>query len=265
MKIIRFLLVFVACIYLDACGGKKVKPEVLPEESPSLPEKKVEPVQESQSMKSVLLNNDVDKYSYALGLDLGKAVANINIPVNVDVVFSAMQDVVDSSREVLMTDSESEKVLQELLQLIQKRKDEEAAGAARKALMEQAAFLAQNIKNPIVRVTTKGVQFIVLKSGTGIKPKASDRVRVHYVGTLMDGSEFDNSVKRGEPLEFPVGAVIEGWQDLLLEMREGMKVKAWIPSALAYGAEGVPPTIPANSMLIFEVELLKVLADGPGR
>ena len=86
---------------------------------------------------------------------------------------------------------------------------------------------------------------------------------MHYVGALLDGTEFDNSVKRGEPLEFPVNAVIEGWQDLLQMMHEGMKVKAWIPSGLAYGEAGVPPMIPANAMLVFEVELLKVYAEVP--
>ena len=90
-----------------------------------------------------------------------------------------------------------------------------------------------------------------------------DKVQVHYIGALLDGTEFDNSVKRGEPLDFPVDAVIEGWQDLLQVMKEGDKVKAWIPSALAYGEAGVPPMIPANAMLVFEVELLKVFAEVP--
>jgi FKBP-type peptidyl-prolyl cis-trans isomerase len=103
----------------------------------------------------------------------------------------------------------------------------------------------------------------VLKAAEGISPKMGDRVKVHYVGSLLDGTEFDNSVKRGEPLEFPVSAVIEGWQDLLMTMKEGMKVKAWIPSALAYGEAGVPPLIPANALLVFEVELLKVYAENP--
>jgi len=107
------------------------------------------------------------------------------------------------------------------------------------------------------------VQYKVIKEGTGITPKVSDKVQVHYVGALLDGTEFDNSVKRGEPLEFPVNAVIEGWQDLLQVMKEGMKVKAWIPSALAYGEAGVPPMIPANALLVFEVELLKVYAETP--
>ena len=124
-------------------------------------------------------------------------------------------------------------------------------------------FLAKNVLDSTVKVTTKGVQYKVIKEGTGITPKVSDKVQVHYIGALLDGTEFDNSVNRGEPLEFPVNAVIEGWQDLLQVMKEGMKVKAWIPSALAYGEAGVPPMIPANALLVFEVELLKVYAETP--
>ena len=123
--------------------------------------------------------------------------------------------------------------------------------------------MAKNILDSTVKTTPKGVQYKVIMTGTGLTPKASDKVQVHYVGALLNGTEFDNSVKRGEPLEFPVSAVIEGWQDLLMVMKEGEKVKAWIPSALAYGEEGVPPSIPANSLLVFEVHLLKVYAENP--
>lgn len=98
----------------------------------------------------------------------------------------------------------------------------------------------------------------MLKEGTGIKPKLTDKVQVHYVGTLLNGTEFDSSIKRGAPMEFPVTSVIEGWQDLLLEMKVGEKVRAWIPSALAYGEAGAPPSIPPNALLVFEVELLQV-------
>ena len=157
----------------------------------------------------------------------------------------------------------AEKALQGLLLQMQQKKEADEKAAAKKALDEQAAFLAKNIVDSTVKVTTKGVQYKVIKEGTGITPKASDKVQVHYVGSLLDGTEFDNSVKRGEPLEFPVNAVIEGWQDLLQVMKEGMKVKAWIPSALAYGEAGVPPMIPANALLVFEVELLKVYAETP--
>lgn len=264
MRLFRFSIAILMCGGLMACGGSKAKPVVQPNPAPS-PCVVAEVKQELPPEQTISLSSDTNRYSYALGMDLGKALVNINVPVKMDVVLRALQDVVDTNRDMLMTDVESERVLQELLQLIQNQKDEETAKAAHKALEDQAAFLAKNIQGPKVRVTTKGVQYIVLKEGKGLSPKLSDRVRVHFAGSLLNGVEFDNSVKRGEPLEFPLGAVIEGWQDLLLVMKEGMKVKAWIPSALAYGEKGAPPTIPANALLVFEVELLKVLVDGPGR
>jgi FKBP-type peptidyl-prolyl cis-trans isomerase FkpA/FKBP-type peptidyl-prolyl cis-trans isomerase FklB len=176
---------------------------------------------------------------------------------------AAILDETDSTRPVLLNDTAAEAALQDLLLQMQKKKEADEAASAKKALDEQAAFLAKNIMDSTVKTTPKGVQYKVLKDSTGISPKASDKVKVHYIGSLLNGTEFDNSVKRGEPLEFPVNAVIEGWQDLLQVMKEGMKVKAWIPSALAYGEAGVPPLIPANSLLVFEVELLKVYAETP--
>jgi FKBP-type peptidyl-prolyl cis-trans isomerase len=209
------------------------------------------------------LSNAVDRYSYALGMDLGKAVANVNVPLNIPVLMGAIKDQVDSNRSVLMSDSASESALQDLLLQMQKKKEADDKAQAQKALDEQTKFFAENAKDTTVKKTPKGVQYKMLKAGAGISPKTGDKVQVHYVGSLLDGTEFDNSVKRGEPLEFPVDAVIEGWQDLLQVMKEGDKVKAWIPSALAYGEAGVPPMIPANAMLVFEVELLKVFAEVP--
>ncbi|MBP5768126.1 MAG: FKBP-type peptidyl-prolyl cis-trans isomerase [Fibrobacter sp.] len=272
MKISSFLPIFVAGGALVACGGSKPVvnqdgtsangsgAKMAPVEAPELsPAPETPPSQEPK----VFLDNAVDRYSYALGVDFGRAVSNINVPVKLDVLIDAMRDVLDPSREVLMTDSQSEVALQDLLSQMQMQKDVDDAAAARKALGEQAAFLAKNIQDPNVKVTTKGVQYIILKEGTGIKPKASDKVQVHYIGTLLDGTEFDNSIRRGSPMEFPVTAVIEGWQDLLLEMKVGEKVKAWIPSALGYGETGAPPNIPANALLVFEVELLQVFAEAP--
>ena len=255
MKFTYIALAAVSCTALVACGGNKnAVPETEPAPAPA-------PVVAPE--KTVNLDSAVDRYSYALGMDLGKAIANISVPLKLDVIISAIKDEVDSSRKVLMTDSASEVALQDLLLKMQQKKEADAKAAAKKALDEQAAFLAKNITDSTVKVTTKGVQYKVIKEGTGVTPKASDKVQVHYVGALLDGTEFDNSVKRGEPLEFPVSAVIEGWQDLLQVMKEGMKVKAWIPSALAYGEAGVPPMIPANALLVFEVELLKVYTETP--
>ena len=256
MKFTHFALAAVSCTALIACGGNKnATPATDPTPAP-------EPAPVAQPAQ-ISLDSAVDRYSYALGMDLGKAIANINVPLKLDVIIAAIKDEVDTTRKVLMDDSTAEKALQGLLLQMQQKKEADEKAAAKKALDEQAAFLAKNIVDSTVKVTTKGVQYKVIKEGAGITPKASDKVQVHYVGSLLDGTEFDNSVKRGEPLEFPVNAVIEGWQDLLQVMKEGMKVKAWIPSALAYGEAGVPPMIPANALLVFEVELLKVYAETP--
>ena len=257
MKTTQYALLAASCAALLACGGNKnAAPATDPTPAPA-------PEQAAAQPAKISLDSAIDRYSYALGMDLGKAIANINVPLKVDVVMAAIMDEVDSARTVLMTDSASESALQSLLLLMQKKKEEDEKAAAKKALDEQAQFLAKNVLDSTVKVTTKGVQYKVIKDGTGITPKVSDKVQVHYVGALLDGTEFDNSVKRGEPLEFPVNAVIEGWQDLLQVMKEGMKVKAWIPSALAYGEAGVPPMIPANALLVFDVELLKVYAETP--
>lgn len=251
MNLIRYSFGLAVGAVLVACGGNAPQPAVEPAEPAVAPAPKVS------------LDSAVDRYSYALGMDLGKAIANINVPVKMDVLMIALQDEVDPARQPLMKDSESESALQDLLLRMQKQKEDDEKAAAAKALEDQAAFLAKNVLDSTVKVTPKGVQYRVLKAGTGISPKVTDKVQVHYIGALLDGTQFDNSVKRGEPLEFPVGAVIEGWQDLLQVMKEGDKVKAWIPSALAYGEAGVPPTIPGNALLIFEVELLKVYAEVP--
>ncbi|SHL35426.1 FKBP-type peptidyl-prolyl cis-trans isomerase [Fibrobacter sp. UWEL] len=242
------------CGSLVACSGSP-KPAVEPAAAPAAPAAPARVVAD--------MNDPVNRYSYALGMDLGKAVSNINVPLNMKLVMDAISDQVDSTRPALLTDSVAEVALQELLLKMQAKKDADAKAAAQKTLDEQAQFLAKNIMDTTVKVTPKGVQYKILKDAEGISPKAEDKVLVHYVGALLDGTEFDNSVKRGEPLEFPVGAVIEGWQDLLQVMKEGQKVKAWIPSALAYGEEGVSSIIPGNSMLVFEVELLKVNVTNP--
>lgn len=276
MDFYRIALGFAVCGTMVACGTKPaVETAPAPQSAPApavvdssanataaIPAEAAA-AQSAPTEQKVSLDDPVARYSYALGMDLGKAVANVNVPLNMEVLMGAIQDQIDSARPVAMSDSACEGALQELLLKMQLQKDADARAAAKKALEDQAQFLAKNITDSTVKVTTKGVQYKVITEGTGLTPKASDKVKVHYVGTLLDGTEFDNSVKRGEPLEFPVSAVIEGWQDLLQVMKEGEKVKAWIPSALAYGEEGVEPLIPANSMLVFEVELLKVLAEVP--
>lgn len=120
------------------------------------------------------------------------------------------------------------------------------------------AFLAENAKKPGVKVTASGLQYEVIKEGTGVMPKATDKVKTHYHGTLLDGKVFDSSVQRGEPIDFPVNGVIQGWQEALQLMKEGSKYKLYVPYNLAYGEKGAGGSIGPYETLIFEVELLKV-------
>ena len=119
--------------------------------------------------------------------------------------------------------------------------------------------MAENAKKAGVTVTASGLQYEVVTAGNGAKPSAEDVVRVHYVGTLLDGSKFDSSIDRGEPAEFGVGQVIAGWTEALQLMSVGSKYKLYIPSAIAYGAQGAGQAIPPNAALVFEVELLDIV------
>lgn len=263
MNLFHYSPVLAICGALVACGGSQkpaVEPGVAP--APEVAAPAAAPAETAVAPQADL-TDPINRYSYALGMDLGKAVANISVPINMVVLMDALKDQVDSNRAVRMDDSTAEQSLQNLLLLMQQKKEADDKAEAQKALEEQAQFLSKNSLDTTVKMTTKGVQYKVITEGTGITPKSSDKVQVNYKGSLLDGTEFDNSFKRGEPLEFPVSAVIEGWQDLLVNMKEGMKVQAWIPSALAYGEAGVPPMIPANALLVFEVELLKVYAEVP--
>jgi len=133
-----------------------------------------------------------------------------------------------------------------------------AESPAEKNMKQGTAFLAANAKKPGVKTTPSGLQYLVLKQGTGNKPAATDEVTVHYLGTLIDGTEFDSSYKRGEPARFPLNRVIPGWTEGVQLMKEGAKYKFFIPSGLAYGPRGAGGIISPNATLIFEVELLSV-------
>jgi len=137
--------------------------------------------------------------------------------------------------------------------------ERQAKGAANEAAGK--AFLAENGKKDGVITTASGLQYEVLKMGDGAKPKATDKVKVHYRGTLLDGTEFDSSYKRGQPISFPLNGVIKGWTEGVQLMPVGSKFKFYVPSDLAYGANGAGATIAPNSTLIFEVELLAIEKD----
>lgn len=192
-----------------------------------------------------------DQASYAIGLDVGRSLLADAPELNPDIV---ARGVIDSMRKAkpLLSDAH----LHEVMDLFSAHK---AGPAAEKALREGQAFLTANKAKPGVQTTESGLQYLVVKAGTGKSPQATDVVQVHYHGTLIDGKVFDSSVDRKKPAEFPVNRVIPGWTEALLKMKVGDKWKIFLPARLAYGAQGTDDgKIPPFSALIFDVELLEI-------
>ena len=204
------------------------------------------------------LSDEKSRVSYAIGMMLGHNWQQQGLEVDPEIAARAIKDV-QSGGATLLTQTE----MQETLAAFQKEfKVKQQKMQAELAVTNKAAgeaFLATNKNNPGVNALPDGLQYIVITNGTGAMPSASDTVTVNYRGTLIDGTEFDSSYKRGQPAQFPVGGVIHGWTEALLKMNVGSKWKLFIPSELAYGQNG-QRGIPPNSVLIFEVELLAAQA-----
>lgn len=197
------------------------------------------------------LANKVDSISYSLGLMIGQNLTKEGIKeVNTDMISKAINDALADDK-YLMTRQESKIYYTNALTAIKKKK----ADAVK---TDGEAYLAKNAKNPKVTTTASGLQYEVLVKGTGPKPTAKDKVKTHYHGTLIDGTVFDSSVDRGEPISFPVMGVIKGWQEALQLMNVGDKLKLTVPYNLAYGERGAGADIPPFATLIFEVELLGI-------
>lgn len=243
---------------LIACSNAP-KPETAPAKAPS---------QDTAAValpKKDTLVTPKDRYSYALGMDMGRAIKNVDADIDKELFLKSLRDQIEGN-PLLLTDSQADKALQELVLQMQVEREKKAAAAAQAALDSQKVFLEKNKAVEGVVTTASGLQYkYIVKSAdsTAKSPKLTDKVRVHYAGTLLDGTEFDSSIKRGEPLEFPVNAVIQGWQELLTLMKVGEKVEAWIPSNLGYGADGAAPVIPGNALLVFQVELLDIVSETP--
>ena len=177
--------------------------------------------------------------------------------MNPDLLVKGVQDAMSGS-EPLMTPQEMQKTLVDLKKKIVSAQQEEQKKAAEKNLAEGKRFLAENAKKKDVKTLPSGLQYKVLQAGSGAPPKKTDSVTVHYRGTLIDGTEFDSSHKRGKPATFQVDRVIAGWTEALQLMKPGAKWQLFLPPNLAYGERGAGPRIGPNSTLIFEVELVKV-------
>ena len=193
----------------------------------------------------------MDKLSYAWGLAMGSQLKGMGVnTLNIDDYTAAVRAVFDGA-EPAVTPEEAQKLISEYLTELQEKATKTAREAGEK-------FLAENGKKEGVHTTSSGLQYVIEKEGTGKSPSATDNVTVHYTGRLLDGHVFDSSVSRGEPATFPLNRVIPGWTEGLQLMKEGAKYVFFIPSDLAYGAQGAGRDIPPHSTLIFEVELIKV-------
>ena len=202
----------------------------------------------------------MDKLSYALGHNIGHQLIGMGLKesLNVEDYAAAIADVLQG-RQPKMSHQEVQQVLEHYFTELEQRQQAEAAERGKAAKSEGEAFLAENKKRAGVVTTPSGLQYEIVKEGNGRQPKASDTVQCHYEGTLIDGTVFDSSYRRGMPAEFGLRQVIAGWTEGVQLMKEGSIFKFYIPYNLAYGERGAGADIPPYAALIFTVELIKVL------
>lgn len=206
------------------------------------------------------LDTDAQKFSYAVGVDIGKSLGQQKeVKEKIDLV--ALIDGIEETlggKEARLDDEAREKIKTEVSRQIQEAQMQERTAKAVAAKESGEKFLVENGKREGITTTASGLQYEILSQGTGATPKATDKVTVHYKGTLIDGTEFDSSYTRGQPVTFPLGNVIPGWTEGLQLVKAGGKAKLYIPAGLAYGERGAGAKIGPNETLVFEVELLTV-------
>ena len=241
MKLFKPTLVALALVAVVGCNEKAVEAEP----------------------KAPVLDTEVQKQAYGLGASIGMYMQRnleehdkLGLSLDKELIVRGFVDSIEGKAVI-----EKEEIQALLMNLDATMKEKQAAAAvasSEASLAEGAKFLEDNAKKEGVTVTESGIQYVVINAGEGEKPVATDTVKVHYVGTFLNGETFDSSRDRGEPAVFPLNRVIKGWTEGLQLMPVGAKYKFTIPSDLAYGPNGNPPRIPGNSVLEFEVELLEI-------
>lgn len=208
------------------------------------------------------LKDQKDKASYSIGYDIGETFKKQKIEINIDTMVTGLKDAL-AAKEAALSKEERDKTLQ----AFQKEMMEKQVAASKEAGVKNQAegekFLAENKKKDGVKTTASGLQYKVIKEGSGASPKETDTVVTNYRGTLIDGTEFDSSYKRNEPATFPVNRVIKGWTEALQLMKPGAKYQLFIPPSLGYGERGAGQLIGPNATLIFDVELLSIKQPEP--
>lgn len=203
------------------------------------------------------LKSQKDKVSYSIGANIGNSLKTLPVEVNVDLIMKGIRDRVSGAKP-LMTDQEIQDTMAAFQKDVTAKYAEKMKAVGEKNKKEGEAFLAENKKKQGVITLPSGLQYKVLTAGSGKKPTDTDMVTVQYRGTLIDGTEFDSSFKRGQPATFPVKGVIPGWTEALKLMQPGAKWQIFVPSQLAYGERGAGNQIGPNATLIFEVELISI-------
>ena len=208
------------------------------------------------------LKDQKDKASYSIGYDIGDSFKKQKIELSFDALVAGLKDAM-AGKDASMPKEEREQVLQAFQKEVMEKQAAASKEAAAKNAAEGAKFLEENKKKEGVKTTASGLQYKVIKEGSGPSPKETDTVVTNYRGTLLDGTEFDSSYKRNEPATFQVNRVIKGWIEALQLMKPGAKYQLFIPAALAYGERGAGQTIGPNATLLFEVELLSIAQPSP--
>ncbi len=203
------------------------------------------------------LTTQKDKFSYALGMNLGTNLHKQSVPVDPNILMRGLRDALAGGKTAL-TEDQARAALMEVQNEMRKKQQEQMQAAGEVNKKEGDAFLVANKTKEGVVTLPSGLQYKIVTPGTGPKPTATDSVVCNYRGTLINGTEFDSSYKRGEPATFPVGGVIKGWTEALQLMPVGSKWQLFVPSDLAYGERSPGPEIAPDSTLIFEVELLSI-------
>ena len=203
------------------------------------------------------LKSDKEKISYSIGMDIGGNLKRGSVEVDPDLLAKGLKDSYGGGKTIL-TEDEARKTITELQKALMAKQAETMQKLSEKNKADGEKFLAENGKKEGVKTLPSGLQYKEITPGTGKSPKATDTVTTHYKGTLIDGTEFDSSYKRGQPATFQVSGVIPGWTEALQLMKEGAKWRLFVPSVLAYGERGAGREIGPNATLIFDVELISV-------
>jgi len=217
------------------------------EDQPAAPKAEAQPVLKTQK----------EKVSYSIGMDMGSGMKQQKLDVDPELVISGFRDGF-SGKKGAMTEAQMKEAMEIFEKEFQTRMAKESQELPGKNKKEGEAFLAENGKKEGVKTLPSGLQYKVIKEGTGPSPKLDDKVSTNYRGTLIDGTEFDSSYSRNEPSSFTVRQVIKGWQEALQLMKVGSKWQLFVPSELAYGDQGAGRTIQPNAALIFDIELLAI-------